>query len=137
MTSIGPFNRDQISDFFVSSTLTAQYGFIFGFLLGGYSAGQRAALQFLAENQHEWPKTRAQALLYHRNKNYRMMAAFGAAGLRRGLQLTAVTLAYSLTKKSLEIYHPTSQISHFHDLIAGTAVGATFFTLASKLMNSA
>lgn len=134
MTTIGPISRDDLSNFIVSSSMTVQYGFLTGFLLGGYSAGQRAALQFLAENQHEMPKTRAQALQYHRNKNYRMMAAFGVGGIKRGSQLAAVAAAWSLIKKSLELYRTTTNPNtlgqsnpHFDDLIAGSIIGPSFF----------
>lgn len=135
MTSLGPINRDALNNFIVNSALNVQYGFAVGFLLGGYAAGQRAALQFLAENQHEKPKTRAQALLYHRNKNYRMMAAFGTGGFKRGVQLATVGAAYSLIKKSLEISRSEGIIpiksSHFDDLISGTLIGSSLFLLSS------
>ena len=135
MTTIGPINREALNNFLVKSALNVQYGFAVGFLLGGYAAGQRAALQFLAENQHEMPKTRAQALLYHRNKNYRMMAAFGTGGFKRGVQLATVGAAYSLIKKSLEIFRSEDMIplksSHFDDLIAGTTIGSSLFLLSS------
>ena len=135
MTTIGPISRDDINNFIVSSSLPIQYGFITGFLLGGYSAGQRAALQFLAENQHEMPKTRAQALLYHRNKNYRMMAAFGFGGLKRGGQLAGVAGAWCLIKYSLEFNRESSKPvisnAHFDDIIAGSIIGSSFFFLSN------
>lgn len=136
MTTIGPVSRDDLNNFIVSSSMTVQYGFLTGFLLGGYSAGQRASLQFLAENQHEMPKTRAQALQYHRNKNYRMMAAFGTGGFKRGAQLATVTAAWSLPKKGLEV-NRTSEVplivnSHFDDVIAGGLIGSSFFLLSSR-----
>lgn len=136
MTTIGPIRREDLNDFFVSSSMTIQYGFITGFLLGGYSAGQRASLQFLAENQHEMPRTRAQALLYHRNKNYRMMAAFATGGIKRGLQLATVAAAYSTIKTGLEIKRDNSLLvklnGNFDDFIAGSLVGSSFFLLSSK-----
>lgn len=135
MTTIGPFNRDTLSNFLSISTLNVQYCFAVGFLLGGYAAGQGAAIQFLAENQHEIPKTRAQALLYHRNKNYRIMAAFGTGGLKMGVKLAAVGSIYLIFKKSLEICRtehilPESS-SHFDDLISGTLIGSSLFLLSS------
>jgi hypothetical protein len=137
MTSIGQISRDDLDNFMVSSFMTVQYGFLTGFLLGGYSAGQRAALQFLAENQHEIPKTRAQAMQYHRNKNYKMMAAFGVGGIKRGSQLAAVAAAWSLIKKSLEFNRTTSSTPllvnpHFDDLIAGSIIGSSFFLLSNR-----
>lgn len=137
MTTIGPISRDDLNNFIVSSSMTVQYGFFTGFLLGGYSAGQRAALQFLAETQHEIPKTRAQAMLYHRNKNYRMMAAFGVGGVKRGSQLAVVAAAWSLIKKSLELNRTTSPnpillTPHFDDLIAGSIIGSSFFLLSNR-----
>ena len=135
MTTIGPIKRESLSNFIVSSSMPVQYGFLTGFLLGGYSAGQRAALQFLAENQHEMPKTRSQALQYHRNKNYKMMAAFGVGGIQRGLQLASVALAWSFTKKLLDVYRPRTipilSNPHFDDLIAGSIIGSSFFLLSS------
>lgn len=137
MTSLGMISRNDLNNFILSSSLNVQYGFMTGFLLGGFSAGQRASLQFLAENQHEMPKTRAQALMYHRNKNYRMMAAFGSGGLKRGLQLAAVGTAYSGVKKSFEIgrsFNNSNWSPFFDDLLAGTIVGGAFFSLSSKLV---
>lgn len=135
MTTLGPLHRDDLNNFIVTSALPIQCGFMAGFLLGGYAAGQRASLQFLAENQHEMPRTRAQALLYHRNKNYRMMASFSAGGLRRGLQLTAVATSFLLIKQGLEIgrqrYMP-SITSNFDDLIAGSLIGSSFFLLSNR-----
>lgn len=138
MTSIGPLHRDDLNDFIVNSALPVQLGFMTGFILGGYAAGQRASLQFLAENQHEMPRTRAQALLYHRNKNYRMMAAFGTGGLKRGIQLAGVATAFLLIKKGLEIgrERPESPLKivnrHFDDLIAGSIIGSSFFFLSNR-----
>ncbi len=135
MTTIGPVRREDLNDFFVSSSITVQYGFVTGFLLGGYSAGQRASLQFLAENQHEMPRSRAQALQYHRNKNYRMMAAFAVGGMKRGIQLAGVAAAYSAIKKGLELVRErgilTRMNGHFDDLVAGSLVGSSFFVLSS------
>ena len=136
MTTIGPIRRDDLNNFIVSSLMTVQYGFLTGFLLGGYSAGQRAALQFLAENQHEMPKTRAQAMQYHRNKNYRMMSSFGVGGIKRGSQLAAVAVGWSLIKKSLELNRTSSTPiilnPHFDDLIVGSIIGSTFFLLSNS-----
>ena len=131
MTSIGALNRDDLNDFVVTSSLPIQCGFMVGFLLGGYSAGQRASLQFLAENQHEMPRTRAQALLYHRNKNYRMMAAFGTGGMRRGLQLAGVAATFLLIKKALHVGEFKFN-RYFDDLIAGSLVGSSFFLLSNR-----
>lgn len=136
MTTIGPISRDDLNNFIVSSSMTVQYGFLTGFLLGGYSAGQSASLQFLAENQHEMPKTRAQALQYHRNKNYRMMAAFGVGGFKRGGQLAAVTAAWSLLKKGLELSResemPLIANPLLDDVIAGSLIGSSFFLLSNR-----
>lgn len=135
MTTLGPLHRDDLNNFIVTSALPIQCGFMAGFLLGGYAAGQRASLQFLAENQHEMPRTRTQGLLYHRNKNYRMMAAFGAGGLRRGLQLASVATSFLLIKKGLEIGRQktgSSITSQFDDLIAGSLIGSSFFLLSSR-----
>jgi hypothetical protein len=139
MTTLGPVSRDDLNNFIVSSSANIQYGFMTGFLLGGFSAGQRASLQFLAENQHEMPKTRAQALMYHRNKNYKMMAAFASAGSKRGLQLATVAAAYSAIKKSIQVarlqnysfipIHP-----HLDDLFTSTIVGGSFFLLSSNII---
>ena len=138
MTSIGPLNRDDLNNFIVNSALPIQYGFMVGFLVGGYAAGQRASLQFLAENQHEMPRTRSQALLYHRNKNYRMMAAFGTGGLKRGVQLAGVATAFLLIKQGLAIGRkrvdsPLQHVSHYlDDLIAGSVIGSSFFLLSNR-----
>lgn len=133
MTSIGPIHREDLNDFIVSSSIPIQCGFMAGFLLGGYSAGQKASIQFLAENQHEFPRTRAQALLYHRNKNYRMMAAFGTGGLKRGIQLASVATSFLIIKKGLElgIKRKDSSIRYFDDLIAGSLIGSSFFLLSN------
>lgn len=138
MTTLGPIRREDLNDFIVSSSMTIQYGFMCGFLLGGYSAGQRASLQFLAERQHIIPRTRAEALLYHRDKNYKMMAAFGSGGFRRGLQLASVAATYSIIKKALEIGR-TNEINvltrlngNFDDFIAGSLVGSLFFMISGN-----
>ena len=142
MTSLGPIKREDLNDFIVSSSITVQYGFITGFLLGGYAAGQRASLQFLAENQHEAPRNRAQALQYHRNKNYKMMAAFVSGGMRRGIQLGAVAVAYSIIKKGLEggrfreIKGLVQLNGYFDDFIAGSLVGSSFFLVSSTQIYS-
>lgn len=143
MTTIGPVNREDLNNFLVSSSMTLQYGFITGFLLGGYSAGQQASLQFLAENQHEMPRTRAEALQYHRNKNYRMMAAFATGGAKRGIQLAAVAAAFSIIKKGLQVGRDRKLFGFkqfndkFDDLIAGSLVGSSFFLVSSKHVKAA
>lgn len=121
---------------FTSSAPLLQYGFVVGFLLGGYTAGQRGALQFLAEHQHELPRTRAQGLAFHRNKNYRMMAAFVSGGMRRGTQLALVAATYSATRIALEHglqRRPSSLLSpHVVDTVCGALVGSVLFALSSK-----
>lgn len=135
MTSIGPIRRDDLNNFLVNSSLTLQYAFLTGFLLGGYSAAQRASLQFLAETQHEVPQTKAQALQYHRDKNYRMMAGFGTGGVKRGGQLAADAGGYLAVKKGLEVARKeinSGPSEHFDDMIAGSIVGSSFFLLSDK-----
>lgn len=127
--------REELDRIILSSARNVQYGFAAGFLIGGYSAGQRASLQYLAEHQHELPQTRSEALQYYRNKNYRTMAAFGSGGIRKGVQLASVGLAYSGVKEILAAGRSFGKYplpSYTDDLVAGSTVGASFFTLSSK-----
>ncbi len=78
-----------------------QYAFLTGFILGGFSASQTASLQFLAEHQHEQLSKRSEFVAFHRARNYRLMAAFGVGGVRRGSQLVAVAAAYLAAKEAL------------------------------------
>ena len=141
MTSIGPINRTELTNFLVDSSLTLQYAFLTGFLLGGYSTAHRAALQFLAETQHEIPQSRAQALQYHRDRNYRMMAGFGEGGLKRGGQLAVVAGGYLAVKKGLYVARRSPRVyissivpsEHFDDLIVGSLIGSAFFLISSNL----
>lgn len=108
-----------------------QYTFLTGFVLGGISAAQQASLQFLAENQHENLTKRSHAIAFHRARNYRMMAGFGVGGLQRGVQLAAVAVAYLGVKET--IIFSNKKASTFDDIIAGSLVGASVFSLASKM----
>ena len=138
MSTLGPISRDSLNNFLLNSCLHVQYGFTIGFIIGGYTSGHRAALQFLAENQHEMPRGRAQELIYRRNRNYKVMAGVGVGGFKRGLQLALVGAAFSAVKKALEAGREHEIINkftaHFDDLVAGTLLGSSLFLISSILL---
>ena len=69
--------------------LLLQTAFLTGFVLGGYGPARKAALQFHAEHQHNPPLNRPEAVVYFRRRNYRVLAALGREGARRGVQVAA------------------------------------------------
>lgn len=75
-------------------SLITQTAFVVGFTLGGYMPARRAAYQFYAEHQHCLPQTRAEAMLYYRTRNYRIIHAFMASGFMKGLQMGAISASY-------------------------------------------
>lgn len=76
--------------------LILQSTFVAGFILGGYQPARQAAIQFYAEHQHNPPRTNAEAVVYYRRRNYKVMAAFGRAGVVRGVQVAAVGAVWVL-----------------------------------------
>ena len=114
-----------------------QYTFLTGFILGGFTASQRASLQFLAEHQHERLSKRSEFVAFHRARNYRLMAAFGTGGVRRGVQLVAVAAAYLTAKDGIAFLRQNLEFSfripRFLDNVAVCSLlGASAFAIGSK-----
>jgi len=111
-----------------------EYSFTIGFMLGGFTAGRQALLQHQAEHQHILPqlRKRSQWIQYLRNRNYRTMAAFGVGGVRRGAQMTAVGLLYSVVRHGLGLARSERPEMGWNvpvgseDVAAGMVVGALF-----------
>ena len=115
-----------------------QYTFLTGFILGGYSAAQKASLIHLAEHQHETLKKRSEFVAFHRARNYRLMAAFGLGGGRRGVQLVAVAAAYlagkeavSWTRRRVDAMEIPAFLDNF---VVCSLLGAAAFAIGSKTM---
>lgn len=76
-----------------------EYGFTVGFMIGAFSAARPAIIQFMAETQHEMPlKTRAEQIVYARNRNYHVLGAAGSAGMKRGIQLGLICAGYAMLR---------------------------------------
>lgn len=111
-----------------------QYTFVTGFILGGFSAAQRASVQFLAEHQHETLRKRSEFVAFHRARNYRLMAAFGTGGVRRGAQLAAVAAAYLATKEGINWMRMRGRLAFpafLDNLIACSVLGGAVFAVGS------
>lgn len=111
-----------------------QYTFVTGFILGGFSAAQRASVQFLAEHQHETLRKRSEFVAFHRARNYRLMAAFGTGGVRRGAQLAAVAAAYLATKEGINWMRMQGRLAFpafLDNLIACSVLGGAVFAVGS------
>jgi hypothetical protein len=116
-----------------------QYTFLTGFILGGFTASQKASLQFLAEHQHEKLSKRSEFVAFHRARNYRLMAAFGVGGLRRGFQLLAVGVAYLagkeasvLARKRFDFLSSLKIPVFFDNLAVCSLLGGSAFAMGSK-----
>lgn len=65
-----------------------------GFVSGLLQSGQKASLQFLAENAHRQPTTLQGWYFYNKTKNYRVALAAARGGLRTAFKLGAWTGAF-------------------------------------------
>lgn len=109
-----------------------EYSFSVGFMLGGFTSGRSAMLQFMAEHQHLLPlKKRSDYVMYVRNRNYRVMAGFGMGGIVRGVQMAGVAAVYSAVRigsarqrQSIGLQQQQSQWAD--DLVGGMVAGALF-----------
>lgn len=107
--------------------LLLQTAFCTGFLLGGYGPARRAALQFHAEHQHNPPQNDAQAVVYYRRRNYRMMAAFGQGGAWRGMQVATVGMVWVLMDAVLSHdYLNSTGMEIVKGVVTGSVCGSLF-----------
>lgn len=126
----------------VSTTIRlGQYGLVTGFILGGFSGGRQASLQFLAEHQHELAgiRTPREAQSFLRLRNARIAWGFGRIGFWRGVQLGAVAAFYGTARAAthhlahtipLPIWHQRNgrriDATVYGDVIAGGMTGSLF-----------
>lgn len=99
----------------------------FGFVSGLLTGGQRASLQFLAENAHRQPRTLQGWYFYNKTKNYRVALAGFTAGLKTAARLGAWTSAFvgmqDIARRSIDMA----------DMQAGALSGTLLAVAASSL----
>lgn len=74
-----------------------------GFLVGAYSGGKLRRLQFLAENSHRLPKTKAGWYYYLRERNYQVLKRGGAVGAKVGLKWAGVLGGFAAIETVVDI----------------------------------
>lgn len=82
----------------------AYSGFLTGFMVGAYSGGRLRRLQFLAENSHRLPRTKAGWYFYLRERNYQVLKRAGQVGARNGLKWAGVVGGFALVETIVDIF---------------------------------
>jgi len=101
----------------------------FGFVTGGYLAGQQRGRQFLAENAHRLPKTVGGWYFYHKYKNYEMAMAAFMGGLKHAKRFWLISAGFTSTELIIEHWH--GQESWINSLASGCTL-AIGFSIASQ-----
>ncbi|RKP22318.1 hypothetical protein SYNPS1DRAFT_6285, partial [Syncephalis pseudoplumigaleata] len=103
------------------------FGAFWGFVFGAYLGGRQSGLQYLAENAHRLPRTKADWYFYHKTKNYRVMLG----GIRRGMLYAGRTGGLCLCFSGLEatLDYARGFPSPLHPTLAGIVTAAGFATL--------
>jgi hypothetical protein len=103
------------------------FGALWGFVFGSYLGGRQSGLQYLAENAHRLPRTKADWYFYHKTKNYRVMLG----GIRRGVvyagRASGLCLCYSGLEATLD--YGRGFASPLHSTLAGLVTATTLATL--------
>jgi hypothetical protein len=78
-------------------------GFLTGLMVGGYNGGRLRRLQFLAENSHRLPSTKAGWYFYLRERNFQVLKKAGAAGVRMGAKWGAVLGGFAAVETMVDV----------------------------------
>ncbi|KAI9020535.1 hypothetical protein DFJ74DRAFT_757068 [Hyaloraphidium curvatum] len=81
----------------------AAAGFVSGFLVGAHAGGRLRRLQFLAENAHRMPRTKAGWYFYLRERNYQVLKRAGAVGARTGAKWALVLGGFAALETAVDL----------------------------------
>ncbi|KAJ3046230.1 hypothetical protein HDV00_000042 [Rhizophlyctis rosea] len=129
--SFNSHNRDRVrAHFGPDFTYLLQAGgagFFGGGLFGAWMAGQKRALQFLAENAHRQPSTVPGWYNYHKHKNWHVIGSGVNGFVKMGTKFAGVTTAFACTELGLE--KVTGKKSCLNTLAAGVGTTLAFSSI--------
>ncbi|KAA1111625.1 hypothetical protein PGT21_006811 [Puccinia graminis f. sp. tritici] len=100
-----------------------------GFASGATTSGKLAAYQFMVENLHRLPQTRANWFFFQKTKNYKVILGGFKGGLRTGAKLGAWTAGFCTLKEAFTLVPAIERRKSLAGALSGLniALGASLF----------
>jgi hypothetical protein len=102
---------------------------LIGFASGATTAGKLAGYQFMVENLHRLPQTRANWFFFQKTKNYKIILGGLKGGLKTGAKLGAWTAAFCTLKEAFTLVPTIEGRKSLAGALSGVniALGASLF----------